>query len=146
MFAFFWLGVLANDDATRFPVLCTMYGLTTTTCRTDTRSYPVREETADRRRVPPQAPEISMTPKHGGWGHSNKDRIIHPPLPILPKKSNFSIGQWMYIRSRQKVWFWKADDKTITASTILPSTENAILTNNSVKNTPSKPTSPLPFQ
>ena len=44
----------------------------------------------------------------------------------------------MYIRSRQKVWFWKADDKTITASTILPSTENAILTNNSVKNTPIK--------
>jgi hypothetical protein len=40
-------------------------------CRTDIGSYPERDVTPDRRRVPPRAPEISVTPKHWGWRPSN---------------------------------------------------------------------------
>ena len=41
--------------------------------RTDIRSYPIKERefTANRRRVPPQAPEISMMPKQWEWRRFN---------------------------------------------------------------------------
>ena len=71
--------ILGNDDIvplTRFPAFwCTerQTDRGTEICRTDILSYPIKERefTANRRRVPPRAPGISMMPKHWVWRHFN---------------------------------------------------------------------------
>ena len=71
--------IFGNDDIiplTRFPAFWCTEGRTegeTEICMTGILSYPIKERefTANRRRVPPRAPGISMMPKHWVWRHFN---------------------------------------------------------------------------